>query len=332
MIVCRTPFRISLFGGGTDYPSWFKSHGGEVLAASIDKYCHINCRELPPFFDHRYRVVWSKNELCKTIDEISHPAVRAALNYMDINCGAEIFHIGDLPARSGIGSSSSFVVCLLHALHAMKGEMPSKRELALESIHIEQNVLQETVGSQDQFSAAYGGLNHIVFDKSGEISVYPMTLHRERIYELESHLMLFYTGIQRTASEIASEYVQDLEDKSRQLQMLSGAVKAATRILSEKQDIVQLGELLHETWLIKKSLSAKVSNPQIDDIYELARSAGAIGGKLTGAGGGGFFLLFVPPEKHPQVLSKLNKLIHIPFAIEYSGSQVIFYSSEKRSL
>ncbi|MEI7466649.1 MAG: hypothetical protein WCL57_00330 [Chloroflexota bacterium] len=198
MIIARTPYRISFFGGGTDYPGWYREHGGAVIAATIDKYCYLTVRHLPPFFEHRHRVVWSKIEQVGQIDEISHPAVRGILKYAGVERGLEIHHDGDLPARSGMGSSSAFTVSLLNALHGLHGQMTSKHKLAMEAIHVEQTVLKETVGSQDQVSAAYGGFNHIRFLQNGEISVAPITVSSARAHELDSHLMLFYTGIKRT--------------------------------------------------------------------------------------------------------------------------------------
>jgi len=329
MIISRTPFRISFFGGGTDYAAWYRKHGGAVLAATIDKYCYLTCRYLPPFFEHRIRIVYSKIESCQTVDEITHPAVREVLRHLNINRGVEIHHDGDLPARSGMGSSSAFTVGLLHALYALKGHMPSKHQLAMESIYIEQEKLKETVGSQDQVSAAYGGFNHITFLPNGEISVRPIIVAPERMEELSSHLMLFYTGIKRTASSIAKSYVNDIEARKRQLRIMKDLVEESIAILSNGQDIAEFGELLDEAWQAKRSLSSQVSNPQVDEIYNQALSAGAIGGKLTGAGGGGFLLLFVPSSQQRKVREKLKKLIHVPFKFEFSGSQVIFFDLEE---
>ena len=328
MIISRTPFRISFFGGGTDYPAWYRAHGGAVLAATIDKYCYLTCRYLPPFFEHRFRIVYSNIESCQTVAEIAHPSVRALIQHLSIERGLEIHHDGDLPARSGMGSSSAFTVGLLHALHALEGHILTKPQLAKESIYIEQEVLHETVGSQDQISAAYGGLNHITFPLDGEISVRPMTLSRERIEELNSHLMLFYTGLKRTASNIADSYVKNIDFRKRQLRLMKDLVDEGIGILNSSQDITGFGELLRETWQAKRSLSHKVSNSRVDEIYEQSLSAGAIGGKLTGAGGGGFFLLFVPPGRKEKVREKLSKLIHVPFKFETTGSQIIFFDPE----
>ena len=329
MIISRTPFRISFFGGGTDYPAWFRKHGGAVLATTIDKYCYLTCRYLPPFFEHRIRLVYSKIESCQAIDEIVHPAVREVLKYLNIDRGIEIHHDGDLPARSGMGTSSSFTVGLLHALYALKGYMPSKQQLAMESIHIEQEILKETVGSQDQVLAAYGGFNHINFLPNGEFSVRPITLSPERVKELNSHLMLFYTGIIRTASTIAEGYVNDIESRKRQLRIMKDLIEESISILNNGDDIKGFGELLHEAWQAKRSLSSTVSNSHVDEIFDEAISSGAIGGKLTGAGGGGFLLLFVPPHRQKVVREKLNRLIYVPIKFESSGSQIIFFDSEE---
>lgn len=329
MVINRTPFRISFFGGGTDYPSWYLKHGGCVLSSSIDKYCYITCRALPPFFEHRIRVVYAKTECCQNIDEIQHPAVREVLRFLKLDCGLEIHHDGDLPARSGMGSSSSFTIGLLHALYAYQGIMPSKQQLALEGIHIEQNMIKETVGSQDQICVAYGGLNQIIFSTNGQIEVRPVTLSVSRMNELESHLMLFYTGIKRSASDVAKGYVDDIDKRYGVLKKIQGTVEKGMAVLKNSSDICEFGELLHETWMLKKSLSSDVSNYHIDELYEQARTAGAIGGKLTGAGGGGFLLLFVRPSAQNQVRKALGHHIHVPFRFESSGSQIVFYQPER---
>lgn len=330
MIINRTPLRVSFFGGGTDYPSWYLKYGGSVLSTSIDKYCYINCRVLPPFFEHRLRIVYSITELCCHFDEIQHPAVRETLRFLEIDQGLEIHYDGDLPARSGMGSSSSFTVGLLHALYALKGIMPSRKRLAQESIHIEQNLIGETVGSQDQICAAYGGLNQIIFSTAGEIDVRPVTLSLDRVKELDSHLMLFYTGIKRTASEVANGYVEDIDSKYKVLKNIQKMVDKAIDILQSGCCICKFGELLHETWMLKRSLSPDVSNGMVDALYEQARQAGAIGGKIAGAGGGGFLLLFVPPSAQKRVREALGKQIHVPFHFESSGSQIIFYEPEQQ--
>jgi D-glycero-alpha-D-manno-heptose-7-phosphate kinase len=287
------------------------------------------CRYLPPFFDYKYRVVWSKIENCNKIEEIAHPAVRGILNYLKIERGVEIHHQGDLPARSGMGSSSSFTVGLLHALYGLQGQMPGQRRLALESVHIEQEVIKENVGSQDQVSAAHGGLNRIDFLANGEITVKPMTISRERSAELESRLMLFYTGIVRTAATVADSYTRDMEQRKAQLHSLRAMVDEGVSILAGDGDLDAFGALLDEAWRTKRSLSDQVSNPEVDGMYQAARDAGALGGKLTGAGGGGFLLLFVPPERQKAVKATFSKLLHVPIRFDFSGSQIVVFDPDQ---
>ena len=329
MIISRTPYRISFFGGGTDYPGWYLKHGGAVLATAIDKYCYITCRYLPPFFEHRSRIVYSKIESVSTIDEIQHPAVRETLRFLEIERGIEIHHDGDLPARSGMGSSSSFTVGLLHALYALKGIMPSKHQLLTESLHIEQNMIKETVGSQDQTLAAYGGFNHVNFMQNGEVSIRPVIMSAEAMHHFNDHLMLFYTGIKRTAADVADSYVPKIEDKKRQLRIMKDLVEEALSVLGKGGNFNEFGTLLHEAWQAKRSLSNRVSNAQVDEMYEVALSAGALGGKITGAGGGGFMLLFVPPKCQNKVRDALKTQIHVPFRIDNAGSQIIYFQHEE---
>ncbi|HZU34873.1 MAG TPA: hypothetical protein VFA18_03130 [Gemmataceae bacterium] len=328
MIICRTPFRISFFGGGTDYPRWYRAHGGAVLATTIDKYCYLTCRFLPPFFEHRIRLVYRKIETCSAIDEVKHPAVRAVLRFLRFDRGIELHHDGDLPARSGMGSSSAFTVGLLHALHGLRGEMVTKTQLAREGLYVEQEALEETVGSQDQVMAAHGGLRHLLFQPNGEIAVNPLILPAERIAELKAHLMLFYTGIARTAADVARSYVTSIESRRRQLRLMKELVDESIEILQSGMDMGAFGDLLHEAWQAKRTLSPAVSNSEVDALYERARAAGALGGKLTGAGGGGFLLLFVPPEKQAAVRSALGGRLHVPFDFESAGSQIIFYEPQ----
>lgn len=329
MIISRTPFRVSFFGGGTDYPKWFREHGGVVLATTIDKYCYISCRYLPPFFEHRYRIVYSKIENVKQISEIDHPAVRAVLDYLRCDTGLEIHHDGDLPARSGLGSSSSFTVGLINAVMALRGRHISKEEVAKQAIHIEQNVLQENVGSQDQISAAYGGFNKIQFKPDDTFTVTPIILPRDRLHELQSHLMLFFTGLSRTASEIAKTKIENISIKQVELSRMQAMVDEAMSLLQDdKRPITDFGQLLHESWKYKRSLSKQVSTQEIDQIYAAAMKAGALGGKLLGAGGGGFMLLFVPPEKQEKMREVLASLVHVPFAFEDSGSRIVLYQPD----
>lgn len=326
MIITRTPFRISFFGGGTDYPAWYQKHGGVVLSTTIDKYCYITCRYLPPFFEHKHRIVYSAIENVKHVDEIMHPAVRAVLGWEGCEKGLEIHHDGDLPSRSGLGSSSSFTVGLIHALKALDGKYITKEELAKNAIHIEQNVIGENVGSQDQISAAFGGFNRIEFKHNDTFQVSPIILNKDRLYEFQSHLMLCFTGFSRIASEIAKSKIENFKNREVELKLMRDMVDEAIEILqTAKTPISDFGELLHQSWLYKRSLSDKVSTPEIDLLYDEAMRAGATGGKILGAGGGGFLLLFVKPDLQPQVYERLKHLIHVPFEFEDSGSRIVLY-------
>jgi D-glycero-alpha-D-manno-heptose-7-phosphate kinase len=326
MIVSRTPFRISLFGGGTDYPAWFREHGGSVIGTAIDKYCYISVRRLPPFFEHRSRIVYSRVELVRDVSEIQHPAVRGILSDRGISDGLEIHHDADLPARSGLGSSSSFTVGLLNALAALNHRMTGPRELAREAIRIEQEILNENVGCQDQVWAAYGGFNRIDFFQDGTFSVSPIVMSPERREELLRSLMLFFTGFSRIASDVAQEQLNNISNTTSQLRAIRSMVDRAIDILSDpKSSISELGELLHEGWLLKRRLSNRVSNPQIDEIYEAGREAGAFGGKLLGAGGGGFMVFVVDPAKRDAVRERLKKLIHVSIGLDNEGSKIVLY-------
>lgn len=329
MIITRTPFRISFFGGGTDYPAWFHEHGGAVLATSIDKYCYITCRFLPPFFEHKHRVVYSRIENVQHHSQIEHPAVRAVLGWAECERGLEIHHDGDLPARSGLGSSSSFTVGLVHALKALKGNYATKEELAKDAIHIEQDIIKENVGSQDQILAAFGGFNRIEFKRNNLFDVVPVILPRERLDELQSHLMLCFTGLSRIASEVAKSKIENFKKRETELKNMGAMVEQAMRILhNPRTPLDEFGKLLHQSWLYKRSLSDMVSTPEIDSIYEAAMKTGATGGKILGAGGGGFLLLFVKPELQAKVRERLKDLVHVPFRFEDSGSRVVLYQPD----
>ena len=325
MIITRTPFRISFFGGGTDYPKWAEQHGGCVVATTINKYCYITCRHLPPFFEHRHRIVYSKIENVVNLADIQHPAVRAVLTHLRCDRGLEIHHDGDLPARSGLGSSSSFTVGLINALKALDGRHISHEELARLAIHIEQNVIQENVGSQDQISAAYGGFNRIDFPPGGGFRVDPIVLPRERLDAFQDRLMLFFTGLSRFASEIAKSKVDNLDQRHAELTRMRAMTDESIALLQGDAPLEAFGELLDEGWQYKRRLSDKVSTTEVDSIYDEARKAGAIGGKLLGAGGGGFMLLFVRPDDQPRVREQLKRLVHVPFRFEQSGSRVVLY-------
>src|SRR5579862_5247696 len=296
MIITRTPLRVSFFGGGTDYPVWYKENGGAVLSTAIDKYCYITCRRLPPFFDYVSRISYSKVENVSDNNAIEHPAVRGCLQFLDVRDGVEIHHVADLPARTGLGTSSAFTVGLLLGLYALSDRMRDKYALAQDAIHVEQDVLQEAVGAQDQVAAAYGGFNHITFQVDGTVDVKPMLAAPDRLAELQSHMVLFFTGFSRTASEIAKEQVKETPKRKTELTTMLQMVDEAVDIVrNDRREIREFGSLLNEGWNLKKALTNKITNPQIDEIYEAGLNGGAIGGKLLGAGGGGFMLFFVPP-------------------------------------
>lgn len=328
MIISRTPFRISFFGGGTDYPAWYKENSGVVVSTTIDKYCYISCRKLPPFFEYKHRIVYSKSEAANEIDKIIHPAVREIFRFMKIKDGLEIHHDGDLPARSGLGSSSAFTVGLLHALYALAGQMVTKQRLAAESIYIEQEMIKENVGSQDQISAAFGGFNKISFNKDNSFSLTPIMLSGQRLESLQSHLMLFFTGFSRVASDIAKEQIEQIPKMRKELSFIHQIAQQAISILTNNSDICEFGKLLHESWQLKRSLSTKISNERIDEIYNTACGSGALGGKILGAGGGGFMLIFAKPEDQPRIKGKLKKLLLVPFQFEDLGTQIVLYKPD----
>jgi D-glycero-alpha-D-manno-heptose-7-phosphate kinase len=331
MIITSTPLRISFFGGGTDYPVWFREHGGSVLSTTIDKSCFITCRWLPPFFEYHSRISYTKVENVGKNDAIQHPSVRACLQYLGINEGVEIHHIADLPARTGLGTSSAFTVGLLLGLYALKNQLRDKCTLAGEAIHVEQDLLQESVGAQDQISAAYGGFNRIAFNTDGTFDVKRILMAPDRLAELEDHLALFFTGFSRIASEVAQEQVRLTPQKGSELNaMLQLVDQAQDIVVDPNRDLDEFGRLLHESWQIKRSLTQKISNPEIDEIYQAGIGAGALGGKLLGAGGGGFMLFYVPPEKRAALRQRLRKLLCVPFAFSSKGSEVVLYEPEER--
>jgi D-glycero-alpha-D-manno-heptose-7-phosphate kinase len=325
MIITRTPYRLSLFGGGTDYPAWYRDNGGAVIGFAINKYCYVTVRHLPPFFAHRHRIVYSRIESVQHIKEIEHPAVRAVMAERDIRTGLKIHHDGDLPARSGIGSSSSFTVGLLTALTALEGRISTKRQLAAEAIRIEQEVIGEAVGSQDQIWAAYGGCAVIEFMGAG-FRFQPLIAPRPRLAAMTSHFLLFFTGFQRYASDIARTKIDGIQQKGDRLNRMRAMVDEARDIIvTPGRDLLEIGEMLNETWTLKRRLSPMVSNSGLDDIYDTGRRAGALGGKLLGAGGGGFMLFFAPPEKHAGIRRALQGLIEIDVGMDFEGSAVVLY-------
>lgn len=326
MIITRTPFRISFFGGGTDFPAFFSECGGSVLSASINKYCYITTRYLPPFFDCKYRIRYTNKEETKTIDEIKHPVVREVLRKFGMKQGIEMVHTSDIPAMSGMGSSSAFTVGFLQGMYALTGKMTTKRQLAKEAIEMEQVVLRENVGCQDQIATAFGGFNRIDFHRDGSFHVDPVTVSQARVKELKDNLMLVFTGFSRYSSEVSAEQVKSISSNTAQLLEMKELVDEAVSVLNGNVPIVEFGKLLDRSWKLKRSLSKAISNSMIDESYEAALRAGAAGGKILGAGGGGFLLLFVPPKRQKAVKDALRKLLFVPFEFESLGSQIIMYS------
>lgn len=329
MIISRTPFRVSFFGGGSDYPTWFNQHGGAVLGMAINKYCYISVRHLPPFFEHKHRIVYSEVENVLTLDEIKHPAVRAVLKEMNVQRGLEIHHDGDLPARSGLGSSSSFVVGLVHSLRALENKMSSQSYLAEKATHIEQVTLNENVGNQDQIWAALGGFNRIDFLTDGSYRQTPMMPGRKREAELIGSLMLFFTGISRFATDIAGKKIANLNKRADHINRMVEMVDEAQDIINNpKRPLKEIGTLLHDSWLLKRDIADGISNDQVNDIYQAGLDAGAVGGKLLGAGGGGFVLFYVEPEKQNTVRERLAHLTEVSFKVDRTGSKIVVFEPD----
>lgn len=327
LIISRTPVRLSFFGGGTDYKPYYLEHGGAVLGTTIDHYTYISIKTLESaFFEHNIRIAYSKTELVKAIDEIMHPSIREGLKFLGVDGNLDIHIFSDLPARTGLGSSSSFTVGFLNALYAMQGARVAKQRLAEEACHVEQDLILENVGSQDQFHAAFGGLNVIEFSSS-HIHVRPLIIAPEKKIGLEAHLMLFFTGLTRHASEIVKEQLEKTKTKQNDplLKEMHKNVAVAEKIILESSDMERdLGKLLHENWLLKRKLSNKISNEAIDAMYQKALTAGAYGGKLCGAGNGGFLALLVPPDKQEAVRQALHPLNEVSCRFENSGSSIIY--------
>ena len=329
MIICRTPFRISFFGGGTDYPVWYEKNDGLVLSATINKYSYITTRVLPPFFEFKYRIRYFTQETVTSVDEIIHPSVRESLRFLGFDQGLEVLHTADLPARSGLGSSSTFTVGMLHSLHSLMNRMPTKRELALQALHLEQNIIKEAVGSQDQVAAAFGGLNLINFGGTSQIDVQPVLISDKRLSELQQNLLLCFTGFARTASEIAAEQIKLTPSRVNELIKMSALCKTAFEVLADHSiSLDAFGELINEQWRVKRNLTSLISSAEIDEIYATGLKNGAIGGKLLGAGGGGFMLFYAPVKVHDRIKKALSKLMFVPFRFEFTGSKVIYYSRE----
>lgn len=332
MITSRTPYRVSLFGGGTDYPAWIARHGGAVLGMAIDKYCHITLTRLGGGEEDLYRVIYAREERVCRVADIQHPAVRAVYAERNVPPGLELRHEGDLPARSGLGSSSSFTVGLLNALAAMKGQSTTSHALATEAIRIEQQVIGENVGCQDQVWAAYGGMNHVRFTPDGEFQVTPITLSAQRREALLASTLMVFTGQTRIASEVAKDQIDNLARREAELHRMAALIDPAAALLAnEGEPVHRLGELLHESWMLKRGLADRITNPEIDAIYEEARAAGAVGGKLLGAGNGGFLLFFVPPERRAELARRLGRLTSLTFGIAQQGSHILLREPAKNA-
>lgn len=326
MIITQTPFRMSFFGGGTDFPGFYKEHGGAVISTTFDKYCYVNVRHLPRFFDYTTELSYAKTERVSRVEDIEHPAIREAMKQLDMH-EIRLTYEADLPARSGLGTSSSFAVGMLNAFYALKGKYADKRKLADDAIFLERVLCNESGGVQDQIAASFGGLNRINFDADG-YSVNPIIIAPDRKNLLNRNLMLFFTGFSRFSSDIQVEAEKNLKSKKDQLLEMLSLVDDAEKVLTSKCDLNEFGKLLDYTWKLKRGITNKVSTDSIDAVYEKAMKAGATGGKLLGAGGGGFLLFYVEPEKQKRVQEALDKLLHVPFEFETGGTRVIHYTPE----
>lgn len=328
MIITKTPFRMSFFGGGTDMEDFFKEYGGSVLSTTFDKYCYVNVRHLPRFFDHLSQITYSKIELVKNTEEIKHPAVREAMKMLDMH-ELVVVYDADLPARTGLGTSSSFAVGMIQAFYALKGKYIDKKKLAYEAIHLERELCREEGGWQDQIAASYGGLNRIDFNGNG-FEVHPIIINENRKAELNKNLLLFFTGFTRFSADIQKGTKQNLKNKTRNLLEMKNLVYEAERILEDKErSLNEFGCLLNYTWQLKKEMGDWISIDTIDEMYKKAINAGALGGKLLGAGGGGFLLFYVEPEHQDCVRNAMEGLLEIPFKFENSGAEIIYYSPEE---
>lgn len=330
MVITQTPFRMSFFGGGTDYPGFFEQYGGSVLSTSFDKYCFVTVSHLPRFFDYKTQITYSRIERVTTTDEIEHPAVREAMKYLDMH-ELRVVYEADLPARSGLGTSSSFAVGMLNAFYALKGKHIDKRKLADDAIYLERVLCQESGGIQDQIAASFGGFNRINFNENG-YSVNPIIMSRERKKELNDNLLLYFTGFSRFSSEIAVAQENATKDKTTELREMLNLVDEAEEVLISKCSINEFGKLLDYTWKLKRGITSKISNSQIDDLYDQAIRAGATGGKLLGAGGGGFLLFYVEKDKQKMFKESMKGLLHVPFEFEEGGTRVMYYKAEEYDL
>lgn len=327
MIITRTPFRMSFFGGGTDFSGFYNEHGGAVLSTTFDKYCYVTLRHLPRFFDYKTHLTYSKEEKVNTIEEIKHPAIRNAMKMLDMH-ELRLVYDSDLPARSGLGTSSSFAVGMIEAFYALKGKYADKKKLADDAIYLERVLCAESGGIQDQIAASFGGLNRINFSRDG-YTVNPVIISSERKKALNDKLMLFFTGMSRFSSDIQKGTEKSMKEKTNELIEMYHLVDEAEKILTDKsKSLDDFGFLLDHTWKLKRGISSGISTDSIDEQYEHAMKAGALGGKLLGAGGGGFLLFYVPEEKQESVKSALKGQLHVPFNFENDGTKIIVYEPE----
>ncbi|MGI6348325.1 MAG: kinase [Eubacteriales bacterium] len=326
MLITKTPFRMSFLGGGTDYRPFFEKYGGSVISSTFDKYCYVTIRHQPPFFDCKNHIVYTRMERTNTVDEIEHPLVRNAMKFLDMH-DLRVVYDADLPARSGLGSSSSFAVGLLNGFYALKGKYIDKNRLAAEAIYLERVLCAESGGWQDQIAVAYGGFNRIDFHENS-FSVKPLIISKEKKQLLNDHLMLFFTGFSRVSAEIAESQMKTTQDKAVELREMLDLVDEGEKVLTNKIDICEFGRLLDHTWKLKRGLTNKITTDSIDDIYNKAMKAGALGGKLMGAGGGGFMMIFAEPERQAAIKKQLNNLLYVPFSLENEGAQILYYMPE----
>lgn len=328
MIITKTPFRMSFFGGGTDMESFFREYGGAVLSTTFDKYCYVNVRHLPRFFDYSTELSYSKTERVTNVDDIQHPAVRNAMKLLDMH-EIRLTYEADLPARSGLGTSSSFAVGMLNAFYCLKGKYASKKKLADEAIYLERVMCEEAGGWQDQIAAAFGGMNRIEFNKDGTYDVRPIIIHPDRKKQLNDNLMMFFTGFTRFSSDMQKANQSGYDEKIKQLQQMYALVDEAEAVLEDKHsDLDEFGRLLDKTWRLKRQTGGAITTNSIDALYEKGIAAGALGGKLLGAGGGGFLVFYVAPDKQQAVMDAMSDLLYVPFKFEDGGTRVIHYSPE----
>lgn len=328
MIITRTPFRMSFFGGGTDMKDFFTEHGGAVISTTFDKYCYVIVRHLPRFFDYSTELSYSKIERVTSIDDIEHPAIRNAMKMLDMH-ELRLTYEADLPARSGLGTSSSFAVGMLNAFYALKGKYADKKKLADDAIYLERVLCNESGGWQDQIAASFGGFNRINFNKDGTYDVYPLIIHPDRKKQLDDNLLMFFTGFTRFSSDMQKANAKGYHDKTKQLLEMLDLVDRAQEILTDKNsDLDDFGRLLDHTWKLKRQTGGAITTDSIDALYQRGIDAGALGGKLLGAGGGGFLVFYVQPEKKQAVKEAMKDLLYVPFHFEDGGTRVIHYTPE----